>query len=481
MRKFIVSGIIILSIFYSCKKEKATIIQGKIIQPAEELVLLRSSENDEDISDTAKLDKEGNYFFRLMLEKPSFYQIRISNDLILDVFLTPGDELTLNVDMTQPFDQIKFSGKGEILNNFMIERVMSDKYQVPSYYNLLKMSEDEFRKTMDSILEFRTNDLENFCTEISKRSEKEIKSDDLAYFKKIYHTNLLFDYAMTHLIYRNNLPQFINQKDYRFSSSFDNYLKKLDLNNEEQIPSRSFRYFLKRYINYMVDPEYEKDTVAQRSNIGYNQMRYKKARSFFTSKNVTEFVLFNIMMEQVKFYGIKEIDQLMKQFEKDCKNKTYLSKVKEEIKKWDKIAPGKPAPVFSYPDTSNKMISLSDFKGKLVYIDVWASWCGPCKREIPHFIKLAKEYEGKNIIFLQISVDDTEEDWRAFKKTGGKNIIQLYAGGVRSKIAEDYIIRSIPRFLLIDTKGNIIDINAPVPSDPKIKGLLETYLSSGIN
>ena len=136
---------------------------------------------------------------------------------------------------------------------------------------------------------------------------------------------------------------------------------------------------------------------------------------------------------------------------------------------------GEPAIDFNYPDIEGNEISLTSFKGDLVYVDVWATWCGPCKAEIPSLQKLETDYHGKDITFMSVSVDTDKEAWEkmvAEKELGG---VQLWADGW-SKITKDYAIFGIPRFLLFDAKGNVISTNAPRPSSDEIRELLEANL-----
>ena len=136
---------------------------------------------------------------------------------------------------------------------------------------------------------------------------------------------------------------------------------------------------------------------------------------------------------------------------------------------------GEPAIDFNYPDIEGNEISLTSFKGDLVYVDVWATWCGPCKAEIPSLQKLETDYHGKDITFMSVSVDTDKEAWQkmvAEKELGG---VQLWADGW-SKITKDYAIFGIPRFLLFDAKGNVISTNAPRPSSDEIRELLEANL-----
>lgn len=140
-----------------------------------------------------------------------------------------------------------------------------------------------------------------------------------------------------------------------------------------------------------------------------------------------------------------------------------------------RLSRGKTSPVFeSYENFKGGKTSLTDLKGKFAYIDVWATWCAPCKAEIPFLKALEKEFEGKNIAFVSISVDKPEayETWKKMVATEQLGGVQLYAdNNFESQFILDYGINAIPRFILIDTEGNIVEADAPRPSDPKLKEL----------
>lgn len=155
---------------------------------------------------------------------------------------------------------------------------------------------------------------------------------------------------------------------------------------------------------------------------------------------------------------------------------------------------GKPSPNFEdYENYKGGTTSLSDLKGKYVYVDVWATWCGPCKTEIPFLKEVEKKYHDKNIAFVSISVDDgrdfkadTPEESLAAAKEGWKKMIadkemggiQLFSDkGWKSDFVQGYQIQGIPRFILIDTEGNIVNADAPRPSSPK---LIELFNSLNI-
>ena len=149
---------------------------------------------------------------------------------------------------------------------------------------------------------------------------------------------------------------------------------------------------------------------------------------------------------------------------------------------------GAVSPTFEkYENYKGGTTSLSDLKGKYVYVDVWATWCGPCKAEIPHLKKVEADYRDKNIAFVSISIDDdrshkgswekANEDWRAMVKDKELGGIQLFAPkGWNSQFITDYRINGIPRFILIDPDGKIVTPDAPRPSNPKLREMLDDLL-----
>ncbi len=148
------------------------------------------------------------------------------------------------------------------------------------------------------------------------------------------------------------------------------------------------------------------------------------------------------------------------------------------------FAKGTVSPTFSnYENHKGGTTSLSDFKGKYVYIDVWATWCGPCKVEIPYLKKLESKYHDRNIEFVSISVDDDRRsgtmekahtDWKKMVTEKELTGVQLFTGnGWEADFVKNYKVNGIPRFILIAPDGTIVDADAPRPSSKKLTELLD--------
>lgn len=164
----------------------------------------------------------------------------------------------------------------------------------------------------------------------------------------------------------------------------------------------------------------------------------------------------------------KQIDGLTKYIAGNYEQKLYLATV---------LAKGNKSPKFvGYENFKGGTTSLDDLKGKYVYVDVWATWCGPCKAEIPFLKEVEKAYQGKNIAFVSMSVDVAKDHdkWKQMveeKELGGIQIIA--ANDWKSEFVQAYKITGIPRFILIDPKGNIVSPDAPRPSSKELIPLFD--------
>jgi len=139
---------------------------------------------------------------------------------------------------------------------------------------------------------------------------------------------------------------------------------------------------------------------------------------------------------------------------------------------------GKKTPEFDhYINYKGGKSSLKDFKGKFIYLDIWATWCSPCRAEIPHLQQLEKDFKDKNIIFISISVDKKSayDSWRSMIKSKSMSGVQLFANG-DTEFMKKLKVNSIPRFIIINPEGLIVKAETTRPSNPKTKELLNNLL-----
>lgn len=135
---------------------------------------------------------------------------------------------------------------------------------------------------------------------------------------------------------------------------------------------------------------------------------------------------------------------------------------------------GDASPSFSYKDINGKVVTLESLKGKPVYIDIWATWCPPCRAELPALKELEKKY-GSKIHFVSISCDQEEAKWKEMVREKDLKGIQLHIGTDRAFMMA-YEVRGIPRFILLDENGHILESDMSRPSNPETAKKLESLL-----
>ncbi|MEO7978318.1 TlpA disulfide reductase family protein [Flavobacterium sp.] len=227
---------------------------------------------------------------------------------------------------------------------------------------------------------------------------------------------------------------------------------------------------------------YKGKGVDESNFLAQHALKDEKFQNEAFSKETAEFAA---LLEAKKKSDIESVDKgnYDPEFKTALKNSfeqfnQYAAQSYESVSKANKLK-GKPSPGFDYENFKGGKTKLSDLKGKYVYIDLWATWCGPCRTEIPFLQKIEEKYHGKNIEFVSVSIDKEKdhEKWKKFvadKNLGG---VQLFADkDWESAFVTSYGVTGIPRFILIDPNGNILESDASRPSSPELQTQLDTLL-----
>jgi peroxiredoxin len=159
-------------------------------------------------------------------------------------------------------------------------------------------------------------------------------------------------------------------------------------------------------------------------------------------------------------FELADLESVAATVDTSINNSTYVLKIRERIEILKKVAVGQMAPDFSMADSTGKVVSLSSFKGKLVLIDFWASWCSPCRAENPGIVKVYNEFHSKGFYILGVSLDKKRESWLkavADDQLSWEQVSELK--GWDCSAGKLYGVNSIPANILVDADGKIIARN----------------------
>jgi thiol-disulfide isomerase/thioredoxin len=401
---------------------------------------------------SANLDENGEFKISAKLED-GFYFLSYGRNTAY-IYLYPKDELNISFDAEHFKETLVFKGKGAERNNYLVKKSTVNAELTKDLEKFYKVDEATYLKNIKNQKNIHLKELEQSSAE--------------NFFKLAEKESLEYERLLSIQNYANNYKFYLGDE---ISPSLDFYkpIDKVKLNNEED-------YKKQPYYRYLVNSIWSKRIEAA-PNVDemLNVLRKVPLRD-------TVITLINGFYSKISSNKDRAQDylNLIKRVTTHQPFIEAAEKQYNEVIKSKGLVKGDVSPEFSYETVSGKTVSLSDLKGKYVYIDVWATWCGPCIKQIPYLRKLEERYHNKNVVFVSISVDKEEvkDTWRQFVKDKELGGLQLFADkSFDSDFMNAYAINSIPRFILIDPDGKIINPEAPRPSFDKTKTLLDQLLN----
>lgn len=229
------------------------------------------------------------------------------------------------------------------------------------------------------------------------------------------------------------------------------------------------------YRNYMIETAHVFDEAGKNIRQLYPKVLAEMSYIGENTKSdkVRESLIHFLAFTYVEGNGVENITDLQNLYYTYVTSPRLNDIFKKACAKWDKAAVGRPSPMFKGVDVNGKEMTLRDFRGKYIYIDMWATWCGPCQKELPFLKKLEEKFKGRNIVFVGLSIDQDKAKWAARVKSGALSGTQLYIGK-GSKFQSDYRISGIPRFILLDPNGRIVNPDMTRPSSEDTEKILNS-------
>lgn len=402
------------------------------------------------------LNEEGCGSVSIEIEKDGFAQL-VYGKLMTDVYLMEGNELTVTWDPQDwRGERIEIVSNDGGVNQYIRHNleVSFDKASACSF----TLPEDEFMNKVDStILALNIEiDKTKFPSNVKNLLKASVKYEMLCW---------IYKYPRFH-----NYGKVMKKEDYKVFTRFNSYMFGQFEEHADYLCLTSYRNYAQAWFYELMQLEcHGEPYILKKDKACQYILKHVK------NSQVKEFALANTITPYIRSYGIVGAEKLVDYFKRYVNNPLYTKPFDVIYNVWEKILPGKEAFDFNYIDVHGNRIKLSDFKGKYVFIDIWATWCKPCCYEIPFVQKLEHRFKNRNIVFVSISMDKDLNTWREIVQEKHMGGIQLNYERNRD-FMNYFFITAIPRFLLIDKERKIINACAPKPSSVELEELLEEIL-----
>lgn len=437
--------ILVGCLYWGCSRQTRLIVEIPSLKSAE--ITLGDGKNEL----KTNFDTAGIATFLLERPQAGIYTLRFGHSE-LRCFLEDGNDLKISMlskserrlaSLSSPY---RFEGDLVAENTLLHDRKFYQNFNMPisfettlaDLWEWLKRRIEENQQKLDSVAEVKK------LSPMFLRMEKErIRFMGLNMYTRFRKWDpIIFDY----------LPQELKVHEYL-------------LNVEEYMTFMNNGIYVMGLKGAGVDDTYQQ-TVNQvqyiRDNLGQNDVAFA--------------LLENLLMRHIEINagGLDEVSALLELLPYDFMEKS--PSFRDFYTDWSGLLRGNSIPDFQLQDKEGKYVSLSTLKGNYVFIDCWASWCGPCRGEIPKLKQLEEKFAGKDIVFVGVSCDENKDKWLEALKSLKLDGIQLL-DVTRGKFSRFFKIKGIPRFILLDKEGKILRAVMSRPSNPQTEKYLEQLLN----
>ena len=390
---------------------------------------------------TIDLDEQGRG--QLVLPKmESMYPKVIYGEESKKIFVAKGEEVTLRFDARKFKDEpIEVDGDNEEANDYL-QKVTLPK--PPDFALNWEPFTADLKSKLDDVLKMMADmKLDRKCPD----------------FYNIECARM--DYMFQHTLFMYPLGHAWKAGEFTYDKRYYAEIERLLVEHEDFIMMDAYRSYIEQAIPVLLE---------QKSNFKSNYEKKIATMNYimehFESDRIKQTMLTTIALNYILTVGDQGTDEMQAMVRKHVQDPQLLTLFNTKLEHLDPISTGFLSPDFEAVNVKGETKSLKDFAGKYVYIDVWATWCNPCREQQAELKKLEKLFEGRRIAFVSLSIDKDKAAWEKMVRDEKLVGNQLWMGD-NTSFKEVYGINSIPRFILLDKNGRIIDANMTKPSDEK--------------
>lgn len=447
----------------------------------------------------ARVSEKGD--FRLVVPLPGATKADlVYGDDVVPLYLDPGTDLDVRFKSEDMATTVKFKPndvpgglKAKLSNGANLTQEQRHRQQAANANNYLLEADEQFVENdgfqvlpdniqlyeapFISFLEYRRKHQLEF---LEDHAAKQSFTEDFYNYAK---AEVIYAYANDKLTFQDLREQVVNTEGrLKMSATYYDFLNDPALlNRPEGYQSELYQEFLLNYVHYA--------TVAashKRTDPDFYPACYALASKQLTGPT-RAIILGRLLQESFRFGHVKQSEAMLADYRANSDPaKQFFGTLKADFDKHRGFAIGAPAPAFRLPAAIGDSVNLKDFEGKLVYLNFWKTTNGLCLRDLAYAQDLIRRFEGKNIVFVNVAMDDNEQAWRQLvtvKKLPGVHV--RATGGLRSALAKVYSVQEVPTYYLLgedgtflNTKPKRLSSRAAIEEINQSFGKASTYLSA---
>lgn len=401
--------------------------------------------------DTIVLSKD-SLQINLITQGPSYYNLKI-DEKELKIFSKPNsiDRIIVKGEHSEVY----FFGDLDIINEFLVDKASTFKSVEADWMPRANSTNGngsfiEVININDSITKVHTSYLEKQGLKLPPWYRK-FERQRLTYLNAHWKLNT-FSYRKSMLNKTDSIPEKFLEKT----------IESLEVNSKSMLGNMRYMYFLSDFIGYLMDTPFKNETPSSQDEwvdfynkyidvIQHNLNGYvKDVYMTYELGNIIDNRRYLFQEEWMKLVDDEKLTVYLKDY---LSSKPILPK----RSKW---------PYFYLPDTSNLNFERNQFKGKIVLVNFWATWCKPCIKEFPHENKLIDIFKDEPVCVINICIDSEPDKWKELVQKYNLRAINLLSEDTwNNKLKKDYGIGGLPHSVLIDWNGKVVQNKCPRASE----------------
>ncbi|GAB3827605.1 TlpA family protein disulfide reductase [Hymenobacter jeollabukensis] len=427
-------------------------------------------------SDTvsARLDAQGNFRLALPQVAAPGEALLGAGDEMANLFVEPGDSLHLSLDTEQFDETLRFKGRGAAANSYLAQSFL--RFDDGDNASPMRFVVKKTAAQMTHLVEANEQERRSFWQQYA--AQHPVTPAFRAYVRQTLAYNAANQRMMCTIFFRHLHKD--DQPATPLPAAFLAGLQPLATPNDSALNNNAYLSFVQQYPMHLVqltrpvsDNPMPEDAF---------EPAFEQAIRVYGNTRTRDVVLAQLLLQELQMGSFQNAQAKLPVFRQLNRDSLAAREVRSTYTKRLALAPGSAAPAFTLQDETGKQVALSSFRGKVVYLDFWASWCGPCLAEIPAATELKQKFAGRDVVFLYVSIDEREKDWQnmlAKRKLLGHGSVHLRAQGFNSATAKAYQINAIPAYFIIGRDGQLVADQAPRPSSgAQVVAALEAALAA---